>query len=98
MTIENLPVFFKMPYTNSKGRLTQQANTYNDQTFQTLNNLVNLVNQFIGNGYIGVPQATTAQIGAALPTAPLGAIWFNTDISQWQGLQAPGLIKTFTVT
>lgn len=49
MTIENLPVFFKMPYTNSKGRLTQQANTYNDQTFQTLNNLVNLVNQFIGS-------------------------------------------------
>ena len=91
MSIPALPPFYNMRYTNPQGNLTPGAHLFNDQVYQTLTAL-------IGHGYLAIPQATAAQIAASLTTAPVGAIWFNTTSGMWQGLQAPGILKTFTVT
>lgn len=96
MTIPVLPTFFRMPYTTVKGRLTPQANAYNDQTFQTLNQLVALVNFTIGSGYVAVDNGSTAFILAAEPNAPVGAVWFNTTIKKLQVKTDTGVIETIT--
>lgn len=96
--IATLPPFYKMNYTDAAGKLTAQATMFNDQVFQTLNQLITLVNSIAQSGGITPPGLTTAQISAILPTAKSGTIWFNIDIDQWQGKDLSGLLKTFTVT
>jgi hypothetical protein len=44
MPIQDLPAFFDMIYTIEGGRLSPDGYLYNDQTFQTLNNLVGMFN------------------------------------------------------
>ncbi len=45
MTITNLPVFFDMIYSKSDGKLAADGYLYNDQMFQSLNNLLMMFNK-----------------------------------------------------
>lgn len=109
MTIPTLPVFYDMDYTKHDGKLTSDAYLYNDQTFQTLNLVVILLNSFISsaiinntivNNGITPPSFTTAQITAfgADSTIPNGTMWFNTTLAKLQVKTAPGIIETITST
>jgi len=111
MSLDNLPVFYDMPYTDKDGNLTSEANLYNDQMFQTLNNAVFLINTLVtsvvindgtvnnntvvNNGLLA-PQKTTAQITALEPTAANGTIWFNTTLAKLQVKTASGIVQTIT--
>lgn len=91
MSLPNLPAFFDMSFTQAEGRLTPDGYLYLDQTFQTLNALVNMFN----NG-VQYPQKTTAEITALEPSAPNGTTWFNTDLAKLQVKTAAGVIETIT--
>lgn len=47
MTIQDLPAFYDMIYTEKDGRMTRDSYLYNDQTFQSLNYTVFAVNGVI---------------------------------------------------
>lgn len=107
MTIETLPVFYNMVYTEKDGTLTADAYLYNDQTFQTLNVAIILLNTIanstINNGMVtnnGIqfPQYTTAEITALEPTSLDGTVWFNTTLAKLQVKTATGVIETITST
>jgi len=107
MTIQMLPVFYDMDFTEKDGHLTSDAYLFHDQTFQALNIAIillnTIVNSTIDNGLItnnGIqfPQYTTAQITAIAATAALGTVWFNTDIAKLQVLTATGVVETITST
>ena len=109
MSIPTLPPFFAMAYTDKNGNLTSDAYLYNDQTFQTLNLVLILLNSFVSsaiinntitNNGITPPSFTTAQITAfgADSTIPNGTMWFNTTLAKLQVKTAPGVIETITST
>jgi hypothetical protein len=91
MSLPNLPAFFDMSFTQDNGRLTADGYMYLDQTFQTLNALVNMFN----NG-VQYPQKTTAEIVALEPSSPTGTTWFNTTLAKLQVKTAAGVIETIT--
>lgn len=93
MTIANLPTFYSMRFTEDDGSLTGDSNLYLDQSFQTLNQIVNFFNQGLQT-----PQKTTAEIAvyATQAAVPNGTIWFNTTISKLQVKTAAGTIETIT--
>ena len=93
MTIANLPTFYSMKFTESDGSLTGDSNLYLDQSFQTLNQIVNFFNQGMQ-----LPQKTTAEIAvyAADTAIPNGTVWFNKSISKLQVKTAAGTIETIT--
>lgn len=106
--IDELPVFFDMVYTKEDGRLAPDGYLYNDQTFQTLNQMLFLINSIvlstssttneitmINNGLIA-PSKTTAEITAIEPDAPDGTIWFNTNLTKLQVKTASGVVETIT--
>ena len=110
MPLVTLPAFYDMVYCNKEnGRLAPDGYLYNDQTFQTLNAAVILLNDIstisVSQGAITVnglnpPSLTGAQITAAIADTtnppPLGTIWYNTDINQLQFLKPSGVISTIT--
>ena len=96
MTIENLPPFYDMKFTIRDGNLTREANMYMDQTFQTLENVVDLLNTFVTVDGITIPNKTTAEITALEPNASLGTMWFNTTLAKLQVKTAAGTIETIT--
>lgn len=107
MTIQTLPVFYNMVYTEKDGRLTSDSYLYNDQTFQTLNVAIILLNTVINstvdngvitNNGIQFPQYTTAEIIALEPTSLDGTVWFNTTLAKLQVKTATGVIETITST
>lgn len=84
MAIDNLPPFYYMNYTKQDGDLTDESYMFMDQTFQVLNDVVNM---FI-NG-MQMPNKTTAEITVyrdALST-PIGTVWLNTDLGGGPKLQ-----------
>ena len=97
MALPNLPVFHDMSFTTGSGSLTPEAHSYMDSTFQTLNELVDQVN----NGLI-ISNKTTAEIAELAPTAKLGTMWFNTTLAKLQvltveqNLPTPFTIETVT--
>jgi hypothetical protein len=91
MAIPNLPTFYSMKYTDKEGNLTSDASLYNDQTFQSLNAVVNNFN----NG-MQMPGYTTAEITALEPNADIGTMWFNTDLAKLQVKTASGTIETIS--
>ncbi|GKS62452.1 hypothetical protein YTPLAS21_19100 [Candidatus Nitrosocosmicus sp.] len=96
MALSNLPPFYNMRYTDSNGNLLPEALNYNDQMFQTLDQMVNQVN----NGW-QLPLKSTTQITVYRDddTVPVGTIWFNTSIGKIQvktALGSPGTIETVT--
>ena len=96
MTVTKLPPFYDMNYTDEKGDLTTEALLYNDQTFQSLNQVVNQAN----NGW-QVSNKTTAEITVYRDddTVPVGTIWVNTSLAKLQvktALGSPGTIETIT--
>jgi len=109
--IPTLPAFYNMHYTREDGTLTPDSYLYNDQTFQTLNLAMLLINSVVAStitpGSSGllpsitpdaiiVPNKTTAQITALEPEAQNGSIWFNTTLSKLQVKTAAGVIETIT--
>ena len=77
-----LPVFYDMAITQEGKRMSNEAMLYNDNLWQSLNALVELVNTFISYNGISVPQFTTAEITALAVTAPNGTFWYDTDTNQ----------------
>lgn len=105
MTIPTLPAFYDMHYTKEDGMLTAEAQLYNDQTFQSLNlaiillnDLVNsaIINNTIVNNGVQFPQKTTVEITALEPDAANGTVWFNTNLAKLQVKTASGVIETIT--
>lgn len=115
MSLINLPAFFDMVYVNKdNGRLSTDGYLYNDQTFQVLNHLVELMNDITTtvitstsvtlNG-LNPPSLTTAQIDAlvaAIPlTLPLGTIWYDSDVNKLKvlvSLAGVPTVQTITST
>lgn len=110
MSIQNLPVFFDMYYTEKDGKLTADGYLYNDQMFQALNLAIILINSFVNsvimpnntivNNGIVPPSFTTTQITAfgADATIPNGTLWFNTTLAKLQVKTAASTIETITST
>ncbi len=96
MTIPNLPPFYDMPYTDKDGKLTPDSHLYNDDMFQTLNQLVELINRRVTDDSINFPNKTTAEITLLEPTSALGATWFNTTLAKLQVKTAAGTVETVT--
>lgn len=110
MTLPNLPAFYDMKYTQQDGSMTHDSKVFNDQTFQTLNALVILVNQMsltivnqqsannvIYNG-LTAPSFTTAEIVALEPSATNGTMWYNSTLKKMQFKADSGVIETITST
>lgn len=108
MSIQNLPVFFDMYYTEKDGKLTADGYLYNDQMFQALNLAIILLNSLVNsaimpnntivNNGVKIPNFTTTQITALVPTSVVGTMWFNTTLAKLQVLTAPGTVETITST
>lgn len=96
MAIPNLPPFYDMPYTKPDGNLTPSSKNHIDNTFQTLNSLVELNNRYISDDGIVIPSKTTTQITALEPNALLGTMWFNTTLNKLQVKTASGTVETIT--
>ena len=93
MTIANLPPFYFFKYVDEKGDMTGDAHLFNDQMWQSLNNVINYFN----NG-ITFPSYTTAQIIALEPSSSVGTVWFNSSLAKLQLKTATGVIQTITST
>ena len=81
MAVSNIPPFFNMDFTNKDGSLTPNAQLYNDQLCQSLQQIIEQMN----NG-IQLPQKTTAEITVYRDdiNVPRGTIWFNTSLLKLQ--------------
>lgn len=101
--IPNLPPFFDMIFTRDDGKLSREGLLYNDQMFQSLNQLVVYINENLSPSGFNMPNATTAEITVYRDDndVPIGAMWFNTDLLKLQvktALGSPGTIETVTST
>lgn len=108
MSLANLPPFYDMKWTDGEGNLTAESQMHSDETFQTLNFAVFLLNQILSSSYtanntitldsLNAPQKTTAQITAFASDAgiPNGAIWFDTDAGKLKVKTAAATIETIT--
>lgn len=105
MSIANLPPFYDMSYTDNEGYLTDEALSYQDESFQSLDWMLRLFNQLVISTFtneeykiqgLTVPSATTAEITAygADSNIPLGTIWFNTDLGGGAKLQVKTAAST----
>lgn len=98
MAIQDLPPFYNMKFADESGNLSPEAHLHMDQTFQALNALMELVNRYISDNGIIMPNKTTAQITALEPSASLGTVWFNTTLAKLQVKTASGVVQTITST
>lgn len=111
MALIKLPAFYDMIYTKEDSRLTGEAYMFNDQTFQVLNHLVELINDLTStviqandvtvNG-LNPPSKTTAEINAIVAeTDPdkqvkIGTIWYDSSIKKLKFLSDTGVVETIT--
>lgn len=65
MSITQLPAFYDMQYTDKSGNMTNDSRTYNDQTFQVLNLLINMFNGFAQTNT--VPETALQAVGINSP-------------------------------
>jgi hypothetical protein len=65
MTIQSLPTFFNMKFTDKDGKLSSDAYLYLDQQFQALNNLMIMFNNSVSTIFANTPSLQTAGIMAA---------------------------------
>ena len=92
MSISDLPIYYDMVFVDIKtGHLSNDSQLWHDQTFQTLDSVVNM---FI-NG-ITIPNFTTTQITAAAPTAAIGTMYFNTTLNAMQFVGNSNVVQTIT--
>ena len=93
MTVSKLPPFYNMNYTDDKGNLTAEAMLHNDQTFQTLDQVVGAVN----DGWVFPSYDNTAitAFGADADVAA-GTVWFSSTDSKLKVKTAAGTIQTIT--
>lgn len=91
MTVASLPPYYKMKAADEKGEISTEFNLYNDQLWQTLNQIV----EFFNNG-VPAPNFKTSEISALEPEAGIGTIWFNTDLAKLQVKTAAGTVETIT--
>lgn len=96
MTIASLPPFFNMNVTDDKGNFTPDGYLYNDQLWQSLNQLVILINNHITDNGITFSSFTTSQIIALEPSSAVGTVWFNSTLSKLQVKTGTGIIETIT--
>lgn len=106
MTVPNLPVFYTMQYTDKDGKLTPESHLYNDQLWQVLNDLVQILNKIstttIQNGNVTLnginpPSFTTTEITALAVNAKIGTIWYNSTINKLQ-FKDSTTVRTITST
>ena len=98
MTIEALPEFIDMQISENNGDLTPDALLFFDNAFQTLTEVIDLVNTYVTVDGLTAPSKTSAQITALEPDAAVGTIWFNTDLSKLQVKTATSTVETITST
>lgn len=91
MTVPKLPPFYNMAYTDEKGNLTDEALTHNDQTFQTMNQVVDRVN----DGWV-FPSYNNTDITAfgTDTSVALGTVWYSTDDNKLKVKTGAGTIET----
>lgn len=91
MTVPKLPPFYNMSYTDKNGNLTDESLSYNDQTFQTLNIVVDRVN----DGWV-FPSYSNADIAAfgADASVALGTVWYSTTDNKLKVKTGAGTIET----
>lgn len=92
MAIANLPTFYDMDYVDKDGHLTSPAQLYNDQLWQSLNDMANQFN--LG---LQLPQKTTTQITALAMTAVDGTMWYNTTTNKAQ-VMVSGTVRDIDTT
>lgn len=111
--IPNLPTFSYSQQVDKKGNLTTEALLYEDESNQTLNQALTLLNlsvastvindgsqnrgTIVSNGLLA-PQKTTAEITTLEPDVPIGTIWFDTDVAKLKVKTAAGVVETITST
>ena len=93
MALNNLPPYYDILYTKEDGSLTPEANLYNDQTFQVLNDLVNQINDGLAMSQKTTTEITTLGDDTSVPN---GTIWFDTTASKLKVKTAAGVIDTIT--
>lgn len=98
MTIEALPEFIDMQISENNGDLTPDALLFFDNAFQTLTEVIDLLNTYVTVDGLTAPSKTSAQITALEPDAAVGTIWFNTDLSKLQVKTATSTVETITST
>lgn len=94
MTIALLPIYYDMIYVDTKtGRLSNEAQLFQDQTFQTLDSVVD---QFI-NGLV-MPTFTTTEIAAMAASATIGTMYFDTTKNKMVFIDNTNSVQTITST
>lgn len=105
ISLDSLPPFFNMYFTEKDGRLSTDGYLYNDQLFQTVNVIVLLLNSLSstsiqGNDVvldgINPPSYTTLDIVDLEPNVPRGTIWYNSTLKKLQFKADDGVIETIT--
>lgn len=110
MSIADLPPFYNMSYTDKEGNLTNEAQSYHDNSFQSLDWMLRLFNQLVISTFTSeeyqiqgftVPSATTAEITVHRDNndIPVGTIWLNSSLGSPKlqvktALGSPGTIET----
>jgi hypothetical protein len=64
MAIANLPIFFDMLYSKQDGYLAPDGYLYNDQMFQSLNNLLMIFNKSASTIFTNIPALQAVGINA----------------------------------
>ena len=81
MAIEKLPAFYNMKYTEENGKMTVESYLFNDQTFQTLNAVVNLLNLItstvVNQSGVTVNSVIVPTFSSDPSGLPIGSIWYN---------------------
>jgi hypothetical protein len=88
-SVPELPVFYARQFTDKNGYMMPDTLSYMDNTFQTLNIIVNFFNKGVE-----MPRKTTAEIATLAPDKPGGTVWFNTDTQKLQVKVDSGSIET----
>ena len=91
--IPRLPPFHDMKYVEKSGYLGNEARSYNDNMWQTLNIIVD----YFRNGIL-FPVYTTAEITVFRDNddIPVGTVWYNTTTNKLNlktAIGAPGTIE-----
>lgn len=108
MSVPKLPPFYNMNYTDRDGNLTDESLSFNDQTWQSLNAMLSMFNQFVLSSFdananftfqgLTFPTFTNAEIATfgADTDVPNGTVWFSSTDSKLKVKTAASTIETIT--
>jgi hypothetical protein len=96
--ITNLPPFIDMLVTDKGHRFSTEFQYYLDQTFQVMDEVVQLINTMLTVNSIHLAPLTTAQIIALAATANPGTIWYNGTTGKLNFLNSASTVEAVTST